>query len=150
MSGTTGDSRSGRSQPRRNGGGDNGVRMAPAPADAAAALSAADAVAAFEAHWGIVWRRYGEPEAELMLARNDQPYWRPARGEMFIAPFSERLVWVLTWHDTYPIGFRIGSAWLSVEDRERLRGSARLVGTAIVDAATGEVLAIFEAFEQAD
>jgi hypothetical protein len=122
--------------------------MAPAPDGAVPRLSAADALAAFEARWGILWRRYGEPEAELMLARNDQPYWRPERGETFVASFSERLVWVLTWHDTYPMGFKISPGWLSARDREQLRGRAVLIGTGIVDAETGEVLAIFEGFER--
>jgi hypothetical protein len=145
-----------RERPRR-GRDDGGVQFARCPPDAQPVLSAPEAVAVFEARWGIVWRRYGEPEAELMLARNDRPFLRPARGETFVSAFSERLVWVLTWHDTYPPDAQTaqtaqmarsgGPGWISMPDREALRGRAILVGTGIVDATTGDVLAIFEGID---
>jgi hypothetical protein len=122
-----------------------GIELEHLPRDVRPALSAQDAIRAFEASWGILWRRYGDPDPELMVGRNERgAYWEPAKGETFASSFSDRLVWVLTWRqipardaaERATPGEQVGAP----------PHDAAYVRIGIVDAMTGDVLAVIEEF----
>jgi hypothetical protein len=111
-------------------------------------LSPAEAIDVFEKRWGIVWRGYGQPKAELMIAQGESCYCEPARGDTYCQPnVGQCLVWVLTWQDSTR-GVTKANRGLPMADREVPRDDAVSVATAIVDAATGDVLAIFEGIQR--
>ena len=121
-----------------------GLQVAPAPVDAEPALSAEEAVDAYESVWGLRWHTSTPPRAELMLASNGVYTFEPGASTGFAATFTDRLVWVLSWNEVESL--------IASHDRRRSPrygqsrdSGGRLVdGTAVVDAATGEVLAVLE------
>jgi hypothetical protein len=114
--------------------------VVPAPAHTVPGVSAQQAIEAFEANWST-WHEYGPPEAELMIGNGgllfDTDY--PTGSGGFT--LTDRLVWVLTWHDVYGT---IRGPKLPAGTREAIRRGVRFTGTGIVDATTAKVLGIWE------
>ena len=112
-------------------------------------LSPHDAVKSFEQAWGTLWRGHGDPRTELMVASSDRAYAAAAHGETLMTAFSERLVWVLSWRDVR--AYRLTRPAIDTNDDPSPQfESLGFAATAVVDATSGEVLAVLERFGEMD
>jgi hypothetical protein len=123
-----------------------GIELVPLPRGVEPILSAEEALRAFENSWGILWRRYGAPQGQLMVGRNLRSYWDPAHGETFASAFTDRLVWVLAWRHfpACPTHVRPSRQVTKVKHR---RPESAYVKIGVIDAMTGDVLAVVEEFK---
>jgi len=104
-------------------------------------LSAHEAIAAFGRSWGRLWDSAEPPQVELMYGNSGEFDFDPGPGLAFAATFNDRLVWVLSWRQV--------ASFASGADRRRSTTYGHtepglVDGTAIVDANTGELLAVLE------